>query len=173
MPCADSIDSSESAISWVIRSWTPNRRVSTRTSRVSLRDPDDLLVGDVGDPRPTDEWQDVVLAQPDERDRALDDLGELAVRAAVALRRERRQELRVTVVAIGRVVDRPEEPARRVDRARRGEVQSERLEDLAHVPLVPVPISRTDVARCARGWGEEAVHRLRQGDGVLVSVGDV
>ena len=83
-----------------------------------LADPDDLLVGDVPDVRPPEERQDVVLAQGEERDRPLDDLRQLAVGAAVALGREGGQQLRVAVVAVGRVEQRPDEPARGLGRAR-------------------------------------------------------
>jgi len=60
-----------------------------------LADADDLVVGDVADPGPAGEREEVVLAQPGERDRALDDLGELAVGAAPAFGREGRQQLGV------------------------------------------------------------------------------
>lgn len=45
----------------------------------------------------------MVLAQRDERDRSLDDLGDLAVRAAAALGRECGEQLRVILVARRRV----------------------------------------------------------------------
>ena len=84
-----------------------------------LADPDDLLVGDIPDVRPPEERQHVVLAQREERDRAFDDLRHLAVGPAVALGREGREQLRVAVVAVGRVEQGPDEPARRLGGARR------------------------------------------------------
>src|ERR1700716_2850755 len=51
-----------------------------------LGDADDLLVRDVGDIRVPVEGQRVMLAQREELDRALDDLADLAVGTATALR---------------------------------------------------------------------------------------
>ncbi len=80
-----------------------------------LRDADDLGAGDVGDVRGAEERQRMVLAQAVERDRTLDDLADEAPSASPRpLGRERRQQLRVAVVAGGRVVERPQEPLRRL-----------------------------------------------------------
>ena len=54
---------------------------------------------------------------------------------AVTLGREGRQQLRVAVVAVGRVEQRPDEPARGLGRARRRQLHPERVEDLGGVPL--------------------------------------
>ena len=53
-----------------------------------LADADDLIVGHVAHVGLAEERQRVVLAQREERDRALDDLGQLAAGVAVALGRE-------------------------------------------------------------------------------------
>src|SRR5438128_2667985 len=93
-----------------MRSWTVNRRACTRTSRVSFGDPDDLLVRHVPDVGPPVEGERVVLAEREERDRALDHLADPAVRAPAALGGEGGQELGVALVAGRRVEQRPQEP---------------------------------------------------------------
>src|SRR4029079_19382087 len=67
-----------------------------------LRDADDLLARDVADVREAVERERVVLAQALERDRPLDDLARRRA-MAVALRRERREQLRLALVSGGRV----------------------------------------------------------------------
>ena len=124
-----------------------------------LADPDDLLVGDVPDVRPPEERQHVVLAQREERDRPLDDLRQLAVGPAVTLGREGRQQLRVAVVAVGRIEQRPDEPARGLGRARRRQVHPERGEDLGGIPLEAGPVLVAEVAL----WNGERAGRVRGG----------
>jgi hypothetical protein len=64
-----------------------------------LADPDDALVGHVADVDVAEERQGVVLAQGEERDRALDDLGDLAVGPAAAFGRERGEQLGIALIA--------------------------------------------------------------------------
>ena len=112
--------------------------------------------------RVPEERERVVLAEGGEGDRALDDLRERLSRGAVALRRERRHQLGIPVVARGRVVQRSQEPLGRGPRARRVERQAERLEDLGDVPAEPVPVLRGDVARVGEGarGGRQLDHGL-------------
>src|SRR5204862_4250676 len=84
-----------------------------------LRDAEDLAPRNVGDVGDAVERQRVVLAEGEEADRPLDDLAVIAGDAERALRGERRAKLRVPVVAGGGVVERLQEAARRVARARR------------------------------------------------------
>src|SRR5919198_5265344 len=74
-----------------------------------LRDADDPLASDVADVRDAVERERVVLAEGAERDRPLDDLGEHRLRPVGRLRRERRQQLRIALVARSRVVERAQE----------------------------------------------------------------
>ena len=53
----------------------------------------------------------------------------------MALGRERRHELWITLIAIGGVEEGLEEPARRLGRAGRGEIETGGFEDLGDVPL--------------------------------------
>jgi len=92
---------------------------------------------DVGD---AEERQRVVLAEGRERDRAFDH------EAAAALDRERGQQLRVALVAGGRLEQRAQEPLRRVAGTRRVEVHAERLEDLGDVAAKALPVGRRDLA---------------------------
>jgi hypothetical protein len=133
-------------------------------------------VRDVPDPRPADERQDVVFADADERDRTLDDLSELAVGAATAFGRERGEELGIALVAVGRVVDRPEEASGRVPGAGRAEVETERGQDLGGIALIARPVRLRHLAgQGSRRQGEKvvclgddrrrvAVRRLRHGE---------
>src|SRR5581483_11525002 len=109
-----------------------------------LRDTQDLVARDVADVRRAVERQRMVLAQREERDRALDDLAVPAVCMARPLGWKGRPELRVAAVASGRVEHRLQEPARRVTRARCVELHPERREDLADVRLVASPVLRVD-----------------------------
>ena len=63
------------------------------------------------------------------------------------LGRERRAQLRVAVVACGRVEHRLQEPLRRLLRPGRVQLHAERREDLADVALVALPVGRRDVPR--------------------------
>ena len=87
-----------------------------------------------------------MLAQSEERDRALDDLGDLAICATVTLGRESREQLRIPLVPHRRVEQRPQEPARRRARAWRVEVEAEGAEDLGKVALVAEPVVLRDDA---------------------------
>ena len=69
------------------------------------------------------------------------------------LRREHRSQLRIAVVAGGRVEERPHEPPRRVARARRVEVEPECLEDLGRVALETRPVLRREIAGDFAGVG--------------------
>ena len=60
----------------------------------------------------------MVLAERHEGNRPLDDLVDLAGRAALALGGKRGKQLRVALVPIGRVEQRTDEAPGRVDRAR-------------------------------------------------------
>ena len=111
-----------------------------------LRDADDLVAGDVADVRDAVERQRVVLAEAEERDRPLDDLAGEPSTTLRRLARERGQQLLVAVVAGGRIVQRPEEPRRRLARAGRVEIHAERREDLADVLLEAPPLRGRDVA---------------------------
>ena len=86
-----------------------------------LGDADDLLVRDVADERVPVEGQGVVLAERVELDRPLDDLADVAVRTAVALRGERCEHLGIALVARGGLEERTQ-VARRCF-ARPGSVQ--------------------------------------------------
>src|SRR5439155_9669889 len=101
---------------------------------------------EVRDVRLAVERQCVVLAQGEGRDGALDDLAVTSLDAHGALRRERRAQLRVAVVAGGRVEHRTQESLRRLARAGRVQVHAERLEDLGHVTLVARPLLRGGAA---------------------------
>src|SRR5437016_3934909 len=98
-----------------------------------LRDAEDLSVGDVGDVRDAVERQRVVLAEREERDRALED------QAAAALRRERGPQLRIAVIAGGRVVERAQKTLRRLPGAGCVRLQPEGGEDLLDVALEALP----------------------------------
>ena len=82
----------------------------------------------------------MVLAEGEERDRTFDDLGDLAVRATQALGRKGGQQLRVALVARGRVEQCPEKATRSRDRARRLEVEPQSGQDLGQIALVPEPV---------------------------------
>src|SRR2546425_7799209 len=110
-----------------------------------LGDADDLLVRDVADEGVAVERQRVVLAKRVELDRPLDDLTDVAVRAAVALRRERGQELGVAFVTRGSLVESAQVSSRCLFSARRVEVHSERIEDLRGVARELLPQLRRDV----------------------------
>ena len=72
-----------------------------------------------------------------------------AARGRRRLGRERGRELRVAVVARGRLVQRAQEPLRRLARAGRLEIHPERLEDLRHRRAVPHPVLRARSAAAA------------------------
>jgi hypothetical protein len=88
----------------------------------------------------------MVLTQREERDRALDDLGDLAIRTTATLGRKRREELRISFVARSSVEQRPQEAARRSARAWRVEVEAEGAENLGEVALIAKPIVLRDDA---------------------------
>src|SRR5262245_43765493 len=69
-----------------------------------LGDANDVLVGDIANIGPPEEGQCVVLAERVELDRPLDDLAQMAVGLAAALRLEDSEHLGVALVAIGAVV---------------------------------------------------------------------
>src|SRR5262249_5996075 len=81
----------------------------------------------------------------------LDDLRVTPLDALRPLGREHRAQLRITVVARGRVEERPHEPARRLTGARRVEIQAERLEDLGGVALKTGPVRRPQLPRRLAG----------------------
>src|SRR5581483_11436941 len=89
----------------------------------------------------------MVLAERGEADRALDDLRRRGVGAVPALAREGGEQLRVAVVAAGRVVQRPQEPLRGLARTGGVERHPERGEDLRDVLAVAVPVRGRDLAR--------------------------
>src|SRR3954454_13443048 len=115
-----------------------------------LADPQDLLVGDVAEPGVADEREGVVLAERGELDRPFDDLGELAVTPAPALRAERGDELWIALVPVRRLDEGPDEPTRRVTRGVGVEVEPERLEDLAEMALEPLQVRRGEMPRSRR-----------------------
>src|SRR4051794_1580062 len=153
-PCACSISASARPIWWVMRSCTPKRRVRTRTSRVSLlmpmtgqfADADDLLVGDVADIGLAEERQRVVLTQRVERDWPFDDLGEFAAGVAVALRRERRHELGVALITIGRIEQRLDVTPWRIGGGGGVEGPNPGGQHLADIALEAMPVGRIDGA---------------------------
>src|SRR5581483_3974150 len=110
-----------------------------------LRDADDLAARDVCHVRRPVERKRVMLAQRVERDWPFED--EPGVRGRV-LGRERGEQLRVAVVACGRVVERAQKARRRLTRARRVEIHAEGSEDLAGVPLETLPVGVADAACC-------------------------
>ena len=112
-----------------------------------LRDTDDLGSGDVADVRDAVEGQGVVLAERVEGDRAFDDLAQRFGTGGRRFGGERRQQLRVAVVAGGRVEEGAEETLRRVTRSRSVGLEAERLEDLAEIALVAPPVHAVDPAR--------------------------
>ena len=103
--------------------------------------------GDVAEMHEAVEGQRVMLAQRVEGDRPLDHLTDQTVRVASALGRERRQQLRIALVARGRVVERTQEPVGGAIRRRCSGLHSERREDLGHEPGEPLPVRRLDVPR--------------------------
>ena len=111
-----------------------------------LRDADDLVAGDVAHVCDAVERQRVVLTEADERDRPLDDLPGERERELRRLARKGGHQLLVAVVAGRRVVERTQEPRRRLPRPRRGQVHPERSEDLADVLLEAPPLRGRDVA---------------------------
>ena len=111
-----------------------------------LGDAEDLVAGDIADVGAPVEGQRVMLAQRVEADGALDDLRVAPLDALRALGREDRAQLRVAVVAGGRVEERLHEPARRVSSTGCVEVEAERREDLGGVALEPSPVRRGQVA---------------------------
>src|SRR6185437_7278137 len=72
-----------------------------------------------------------------------------------ALGGEHRAQLRVAVVAGGRVVERTHEPLRRLARAGRVEVEAERREDLGRVPLETRPVGGREIARLLAAVGRK------------------
>src|SRR5258707_12089559 len=93
--------------------------------------------------------------------RALDGRSaEGAVRAA-PFGREGGEELRVAVVAGGRVVERAEEALGRLAGAGRVRLEPERGEDLGHVAAIALPVGGRDVAALGRrGRGGELLPEL-------------
>src|SRR3954471_4480266 len=89
-----------------------------------LRDTDDLLTRDIADVRDAVERQRMMLAERVEGDWSLDDLAELAGTSRLRLRGKCRQQLRVAVVAGGRIEQRAKKTLRRVARARRIELET-------------------------------------------------
>src|SRR5207253_9154434 len=92
----------------------------------------------------------MVLAEREERDRPLDDLAVPPVDVARTLGRKCGPELRVAVVARGRVEHGPEKSLRRLLRPGRSEIHAERSEDLTEVALVARPVLRRDRALSVR-----------------------
>ncbi len=90
------------------------------------------------------ERQHVVLAKRVEGNRALDHLAHQAVRITAALGRECGQQVGVTLVPGGRVVQGPESTLRRPLCAWCSAVQSERSEDLREGALEALPILGRD-----------------------------
>src|SRR4029079_10048365 len=105
-----------------------------------LRDAEDLVAGDIADVRTTMERERVMFAERIKADRALDDLRVTSLDALGPLRREYRAQLRIAVVAGGRVEERAHEPPWRLARAGRVEIEPERLEDLGRVALETLPV---------------------------------
>src|SRR2546425_9235246 len=88
----------------------------------------------------------MVLAERIKGDRSLDHLADLAVGAAPALRRKRRDELGVALVTLGRVEECVEKPSRGPGGSRRVERHPEGLEDLGGVSLESPPLVIGDSA---------------------------
>src|SRR5947199_10676956 len=112
---------------------------------------------DVPHERASVEGKRVVLAERDERDRTLDDLVHLTCRAALALRRERGEELRIALVTVGRVEERADESPRRLARAGGVELHPERREHLAGVALELGPLLLAEIAVAPELWGPDVV----------------
>src|SRR5207248_5369587 len=108
---------------------------------LEIGDPDDLVSGDVADVGDAEERQRVMLAERGEGDRALDDLAGRRVDDVPALGRERGHELRVALVACGRVEEGAQETLGRLPRSGRVEIHAERGEDLADVAAEAAPLA--------------------------------
>ena len=109
-----------------------------------LADADDPFVGDIPHVDVSEEWQGMVFTQGEERDRALDDLGDLAICATMTLGREGGEKLWIPLVPDRCVEQRPQEPARGSARTWGVEVEAESAEDLGEVALIAEPIVLRD-----------------------------
>src|SRR5205807_5877188 len=122
-----------------------------------LGDPDDLFVRDVADIRVAHEGQRVMLAEGDERNGPLHDLVDLARCTALAFGRKRGEQLRIALVAVGRVVQGADEAARGLRGPRGGEIQPERPKDLGCVTRVALPLLGAEVTMCPKLWRPDVV----------------
>src|SRR2546426_6383483 len=89
----------------------------------------------------------VMLAQRVKRNRTIDHLADLAVGAAFTLGRERRDQLGVALVPLGRVEHRAQVPIWGSLGSRRVERHPQGLQDLAHVALKTLPVGLADATR--------------------------
>src|SRR2546425_1061107 len=110
-----------------------------------LRDPDDAVVGYVANPGLAEEREGMVLTHRMEGDRPLDDLADPAVGTTIALSGKGGDQLGIPFVTVGRVEERPDEPAWRFSCCRRVESHAHHLQDLRGMTLQLSPLRFADL----------------------------
>src|SRR3954469_1790133 len=130
----------------VVRDLLPEPFLNREPPRVDanqpreLRDADDLLVRDVRHVSDAVERERVMLAEREERDRTLDDLADRTVGTAVALGREGRQQLGITLVSGSGLEQGTDETPRGGAGPGRVQIHPERLEHLCDGTLETAPL---------------------------------
>src|SRR5256886_3602921 len=94
-----------------------------------------------------EKWKGVVLAQRGKGNRTIDYLTDLAVGAAFTLGRERRDQLGVALVSLGRIEHRAQIAIWGSLGPGSIERHAQGLQDLAHVALKTLPVGLADATR--------------------------
>src|SRR5437660_12913897 len=94
-----------------------------------------------------EKWKGVVLAQRVKGNRTIDYLTDLAVGAAFTLGRERRDQLGIALVSLGRIEHRAQVAIWGSLRPRSIERHAQGLQDLAQVALKTLPVDLADASR--------------------------